>query len=115
MMDIEGIEQALRQIDSQRYILNINEIYNDGLEKILKDYRFEFDAAKMTLTTDPTKNDFWGAFDAITQDLSRYIYNWVDIRYYNYYKFKPHDFPIDKTELIRAILESEKATDNAVQ
>ena len=84
-------------------------------KKIVKDYRFEFDAAKMTLTTDPTKNDFWGAFDAITQDLSCYIYNWVDIRYYNYYKFKPYDFPMDKTELLRAIRESEKAIDNIVQ
>lgn len=115
MICIEGIEQALRQIDSQHYILNINEIYNDELEKIFRDYRFEFDAAKMTLTTDPTKNDFWSTFDAITQDLSRYIYNWVDIRYYNYYKFKFHEFSLDKTELIRATLESEKATDNIVQ
>lgn len=115
MIGVEGIEKALRQIDRQRYILSINEIYDDELEKILKDYRFEFDAAKMTLTTDPTKNDFWGAFDAITQDLSRYIYNWVDIRYYNYYKFKPYDSPMDKTELLRAIRESEKAIDNIVQ
>ena len=53
IIGVEGIEQALRQIDSQHYILNINEIYNAELEKILKDYRFEFDAAKMTLTTDP--------------------------------------------------------------
>ena len=62
----------------------------------------------MTLTTDPTKNDFWRTFDAMTQDLSHYIYDWVDIRYYNYYKFKPYDFQIDKVELAQAILESEK-------
>ena len=43
------------------------------------------------------------------------ICNWVDIRYYNYYKFKPYDFPMDKTELLRAIRESEKAIDNIVQ
>ena len=108
IIGIEGIEKALRQIDRQRYILNINEIYDDELEKILKDYQFEFDAAKMTLTTDPTKNDFWRTFDAMTQDLSHYIYDWVDIRYYNYYKFKPYDFQIDKVELAQAILESEK-------
>ena len=107
MIGVEGIEKALRQIDRQRYILSINEIYDYELGNILKDYQFEFDAVKMTLTTDPIKGDFWGSFDAITQDLSRYIYDWVDIRYYNYYRFKPRDFQIDKAELARAILESE--------
>ena len=53
------------------------------------------------------KNDFWSSFDAIKQDLEKYIYNWVDIRYYNYCKFKPYNFLGDKIEIMRAIQESE--------
>lgn len=106
---IDGIENALKQIDSQQYILSINEIYDDALQKILRDYRFEFDAAKMTLESDYIKGDFWGSFDAINKDLVMYISNWVDIKYYNYYKFKPYEFFSDSTELLCAIQESEKS------
>ena len=35
------------------------------------------------------------------------IYNWVDIRYYNYCRFKPYKFHDDKSETMRAMLESE--------
>lgn len=105
---IEGIEKALKQIDNQQYILNINGIYDENLREILLDYGFEFYAAKLTLGRDYGKDDFWSSFDAIKQDLIKYIYNWVDIRYYNYCRFKPQKFYDDKTEIMRAILESEK-------
>jgi len=39
--------------------------------------------------------------------LINYIYNWVDIRYYNYCRFKPYKFHDDKSETMRAMLESE--------
>jgi hypothetical protein len=109
MVSIDGIEKALKQINSQQYVLNINGIYDENLRSILADYSFEFYAAKLTLGRDYDKNDFWGSFDAIKQDLVKYIYNWVDIRYYNYCRFKLNYFYGDKTEIIRAILESEKS------
>lgn len=46
------------------------------------------------------------------QDLINYINNWVDIRYYNYYRFKPNDFIDDTKEIICAMLESEKVINN---
>lgn len=105
---IEGIEKALKQIDRQQYILNINGIYDEDLKRILADYSFEFYAAKLTLGRDCDKDEFWNSFDAIKTDLVKYIYNWVDIRYYNYYRFEPYNFHHDTTEILRAMLESEK-------
>lgn len=107
MYSIERIEKALKQIDSQQYILNINGIYDEGLRKILEDYSFEFYAAKLILEREYDKADFWKSFDAIKQDLIKYIYNWIDIRYYNYCRFKPYKFHDDKSETMRAMLESE--------
>lgn len=105
---INGIEKALKQIDMQQYILNINGIYDESLKRILKDYSFEFHAAKVTVERDCDKDDFWSYFDAIKTDLVKYIHNWVDIRYYNYYRFEPFNFNDDTTEIIRAVQESEK-------
>lgn len=105
---VEKIEKAIKQIEDQQYVLNINDVCDDGLKNILSDFSFEFYAAKLTLKRDSDKKDFWRSFDAIEQDLVKYIYNWVDIRYYNYCRFKPYKFFEDKTELKRAIVESEQ-------
>ncbi len=108
LMSIEGIEKALKQIESQQYILNISGIYDENLKGILEDYSFEFHAAKLTLERNHDKDEFWSSFDAIKGDLVVYIHNWVDIRYYNYYRFKPYNFHNDKAEIMYAMLESEK-------
>lgn len=105
---VERIEKSIKQIKDQCYILNLNDVCDDGLESILEDFDFEFRAAKLTLERKGKQEDFWNSFDAIKQDLIRYIYNWVDIRYYNYYRFKPYCLFDDRTEIMRAIIESEQ-------
>lgn len=105
---IDWIEKALKQIERQQYILNINRIYDENLRGILEDYSFEFCAAKSTLKRGYDKDCFWKYFDAINTDLVKYIYNWVDIRYYNYCRFAPYNFHGDKTEIMRAMRESEQ-------
>lgn len=105
---INGIEKALIQIESQQYILNINNVYDNELRKILENYRFEFYAAKLTLGRKYNKHDFWGSFDAIEKDLANYINNWVDIKFYNYCKFAPYSSLFDDEDEVRqAILKSE--------
>lgn len=108
LYSVDRIEKAIRQIEDQQYILDINGLYDQGLKNILADHSFEFYAAKLTLGRKYSKEDFWGTFDAVKQDLLNYINNWVDIRYYNYYRFKPYNFFDDKSEIMRAILESKK-------
>lgn len=106
LLSIERIETALRQIDLQQYLLNINEVYNESLKIILSDFSFEFMAAKLTLKH-YNKDDFWEKFDAIKCDLINYINNWIDIKYFNYYRFRPFNFNNDKAEILRAANESE--------
>ena len=51
---------------------------------------------------------FWKSFDAINEDLKKYICSWTDIQYYNYYKFKPFDILTNKSDITTAIIESKK-------
>ena len=85
-------------------------LYDEKLRIILADYGFEFDAVTWELSRDCKPDDFWRIFDAIKLDLEKYIYNWIDIRYYNYCKFEPYKFYGDKEEITRAMRESEKAS-----
>lgn len=109
-ISISGVEKAIEQIESQQYLLSLNGMYDEKLRMILADYRFEFDAAKWDLSRNCDADEFWKAFDAIKLDLGKYIYNWIDIRYYNYCKFEPYKFYGDKSEMVRAVRESEKAS-----
>ena len=108
---LDNIDKTLKQIDEQQYILNINNVYDESLKNIFGDYTFGVYGAKLTLEKDYNKYGFWKSFDAITKDFQMYIYNWIDIRYYNYCRFKPYGFYDDKAEVIRAVLESEKGKD----
>ena len=103
MERIDGIEKAIAQIDNQQYILKINEVYDESLRFILVDYRFEFDAARLTLEGRLDSDSFWQSFDAINKDLVNYIGNWIDIKYYNYCKFRPYSFYEDFAEVKRAM------------
>lgn len=106
MCSVDGIERSLKQIYSQQYILDIHGLYDENLKKILLDYSFVFDVVKFTVTRNHTNDDFWKRFDAIHQDLEKYISNWVDIRYYNYYSFSPYKL-FNDNNILRAMSESE--------
>ena len=106
---VDGALKVIRQVVNQKHLLNINGLYDVNLREILADFDFEFDAAKKTLNRDCDASVFWSSFDAINQDLENYIHNWVDIRYYNYYKFELSDFLGSVTETLRAIQESKQA------
>lgn len=108
LYNVHGVEKTITRIKEQQYILNINDVYNEKLNCIIEEYSFEFYATKLTLKREYKKEDFWGTFDAVKQDLVKDIYNWVDIRYYNYCRFKPYKFFEDEIEIRRAIDESEK-------
>ena len=109
---VNEVEKEIKRIDTQKYLLNINNIYDKNLENILLDYKFEFYAAELTLEEPYDKEHFWNSFDAIKQDLINYIDNWIDISYYNYYKFKPNNFNDDKTEIVNAIIISQQNAKN---
>ncbi len=109
LFSIDRIERTLKLIDQQQYILNISGIYDEELKNILNNYSFEFYAARLSLDERNDSEYFWNSFDAIKDDLEKYIYNWVDIRYYNYCKLGTKLF-VDKEEIAYAIIESEKTT-----
>lgn len=103
------MEQEISQINSQKYILTIHDVLNDDMKKILGDLHFEFQNAKFRLDLENELDieRFWNLFDAINEDIRRYINNWVDIGFYNYLKFSPYKFGYDSNEIIEAILKSE--------
>ena len=111
LYNIENIERALSQLDNQQYFLSINSLYNEDIRSILADYSFVFTATKSLLKdnggTDYDLDHFWNSLDAVKNDLIKYISNWSDIKHYNYLRFKPFGHNIDKTDIIKAVIESE--------
>lgn len=109
LYSLTNLEQEISQINSQQYILTIHDVLNDDMKKILGDFHFEFQNAKFRLDLENELDIecFWNLFDAINEDIRRYINNWVDIGFYNYLKFSPYKFGYDSNEIIEAILKSE--------
>ncbi len=109
LYSLTNLEQEISQINSQKYILTIHDVLNDDMKKILGDLHFEFQNAKFRLDLENELDieRFWNLFDAINEDIRRYINNWVDIGFYNYLKFSPYKFGYDSNEIIEAILKSE--------
>lgn len=103
----EAVNKSIEHIQSQRYMLTLNDAMNEKMEQILEDFRFEFHALELDLSQkDPSKR-FWDHMDAITKDLLNYINNWTDIRYYNSVKFMPYEFFTNLDDVRDAILLSE--------
>lgn len=103
---VDEANKAIQRITAQTYVLTINDVYNREMERIIKDYRFEFYAADLELKHDNSYDEFWKMMDAIQADMKKYINAWVDIRFYNSVRFKSHGFFKDKHEIARAVLET---------
>lgn len=106
---VDRLLSSLNVIEQQQYILVINELFNNSIKYKLSDFQFECTALKSTLeqkTNDPTDLLMW--LDSITNDFEKYINNWRDIRYLNFYKHSPYSFGFDLEELEIALEESKK-------
>lgn len=100
------VNKSLEHLQSQRYMLTMNDVMNSEIDRILSDFRFEFYALDLDLSRKDTPEMFWSHMDAITSDLARYINNWKDIRYYNFLIFCPYKFFENTKELMSAVLVS---------
>ena len=54
--------------------------------------------------------NFQGAKPILGMGSLSYINNWVDIKYYNFCRFKPYKFHEDSYEIARAIVASDGIT-----
>ena len=106
--NLDVIEKSIDYINKQQFILSINELYDENLKSIIENFKFECYGAKSFLKINFNSEKFWKSFDAINEDLKKYIYSWTDIQYYNYYKFKPFDILTNKSDIRTAIIESKK-------
>lgn len=90
--NIKYINEHINYIMEQRNILEIHDLYNNDLNSIIKDFKFEFYCAEKEVEKNKEVEDFFKTFDAINEDITRYIEQWQDIRFYNNIKFKPYKF-----------------------
>lgn len=102
------VNKSIEYLQSQRYMLTMNDAMNDEIDGILSDFQFEFHALALDLSHRDDPEIFWSHMDAIAKDLINYIGNWTDIRYYNVLLFKPYGFFKNSNERIAAILTSER-------
>lgn len=106
---VDRLLSNLNLIEQQRYILEINELFNNSIKYKLLDFQFECNALKSTLANESDDpKDLLKWLDAIINDFERYINNWRDIRYLNFYKHSPYSFYFDFEELEIALEESKK-------
>lgn len=100
---VEAVNRAIAKIQSQLYILTVNDAMNEKMDQILSDLQFEFYACSLDLSHRDASDCFWENMDAIVADLKKYISNWLDIQYYNFLRFKPYKFWNDKNDVLEAI------------
>lgn len=102
----QEVNDSIQYLHSQRYVLTMNDVMNDEMDRILSDFRFEFHALELDLAHKNNPETFWSHMDAINLDLKRYIGNWQDIKYYNFLVFQPFKFLRNSKDLMSAILSS---------
>ena len=102
---IEDVNNSINKILNQKNLLEINDLYNNDLNSILKDFEFEFRCAKQELESENSIDDLWKSFDALNKDFVNYIDNWKDIKYYNNLKFDAYSC-FDKSQYVKAIIKT---------
>ena len=90
--NIELVNKSLFNIIDQKKLLEINDIYNDKMDIIIKDFEFEFNCAKKELDFKQDIDKLFKSFDALNNDIFKQISNWSDISFYNELKFSPYKF-----------------------
>jgi len=106
MYACNNADKAIQRIMSQYYMLELNNVLNDDLKRIIEDFKFEYSAALSSLNIGFSSRDMWDDFDAFNNDIFRYISNWSDIRFYNTIEFSPFSYISGKEENIRALIRS---------
>jgi len=101
---VEKVNNSIKEIHNQRYLLAIHDLHNSKLMHIISDFKFEFHVLEVALSHDSDIDKLWSHLDAVTNDIENYVNNWVDISYYNKLKFKPFDFHSDTNDILKAIL-----------
>lgn len=104
---LEDVNNSIKRILNQKYLLEINDLYNSDLDGILKDFEFEFRCAKQELEFEKNPDDLWKMFDALNEDFVNYIDKWKDIRFYNNLEFKAYSY-FDGIEYIKAEVKTYK-------
>lgn len=108
LYSVKEVNSSIQKILDNKNLLITFDLYDQKLENIIRDYKFEFCAAQLELERFSENRDiedykeFWNHFDAIRDDLIHYIENWYDIKYYNYIEFAPTGH-IESYDLMRAI------------
>lgn len=104
---IVDINKAIRKIQSQQALLEINNVYDDRIDRIIKDFHFEFYLEELSDKNIKSENDVdlkWeiGMIEAMATDLYKYINTWDDIRWYSFYRIGEKERTVNLEEKVRA-------------
>lgn len=101
LWSVQRVRASMEHIQSQNYMLTINDVMNSKMKNILEDFKFEFTALEWRLEEVGKTEEFFSYMDAITGDLKKYIDAWVDIKEYNEVWFRPYKFTEDYIEKMK--------------
>lgn len=102
------LNEINRKVDfllSQKPLLSINNIYNNEMDSIIKNFEFVFKCCKNEIINIKNMENFWHMFDALNSDILIYIDSWQDIAYYNNLEIQPYCI-FDSNEYAKAMIKS---------
>ena len=100
---VTQINTSIDYIKSQYVILEINDVLNDEIRKIISNFSFEFKHLNFKLFIKDGPEGFFKWLTTINNDVERYIWDWRDIRFFDYVHFSPYRLFDDKSEIRFAI------------
>lgn len=100
---VTQINTSIGYIKSQYVILEINDVLNDEIREIIRNFNFEFGHLDFKLLIKDGPEEFFKWLTAINNDVERYIWDWRDIRFFDYVHFSPYRLLDDKSEIRFAI------------